>query len=372
MGQYQNKRNGNWFYQFELDKTLYTKHGFASRKEARDAERRRMKEALEGKKPLSADLRSLTFLQAGEIFYNEYAHTLSSEHTYRTRLPVLVKCPSLQKRLTDITRDDVKDMRSWLGANVKTQKLVNGEMVEMPIKPLTVNHYHAHVKAIIEWWIFEKGLNIPNPAAQVEMASVPKARVRFLYPGEEKILTPVIQRWPQMWPYYLAGLETGLRQENLTQMRVKDVDLILGQIFVPLTKNGESGYIPISDRLRPWLVSWMQDKEQHEQVLGTYTPNSVSNRFTLLVREAGIADFSFHCLRHTFAYYHLSRGESIYKVSKLLLHKDVRVTEQHYGHLAVQDLASVVNGGAGVISALQSVQKPVQGVVSHRPIIENA
>lgn len=356
MGIYKSKRDGNWFYQFKRNKVCYNAYGFASKQEARDAEDVRLKSVTSGKRELGADIRSISFAKAAEVFYDEHAYKLNHEGDYRHRLPIIVKCPNLQKRLIDVKKDDIKALREWVAQTQKTKKWVNGKLEEQPVKPLTVNHYHAHVKAVFQWWIDEKELDIANPAGRVEMASTPKARVRFLYPGEEKLLTPVIQQWPQMWPYYVTGLETGLRQGNLTQMRVRDVDLVLGQIFIPISKNGESGYIPISDRLRPWIESWMRGKQPEDRLLGTYTPNSVSNRFTLLVREAGLADFNFHCLRHTFAYYHLSRGESIYKVSKLLLHKDVRVTQQHYGHLATADLASVVNGGRGIISDWRSSQ----------------
>jgi integrase len=59
----------------------------------------------------------------------------------------------------------------------------------------------------------------------------------------------------------------------------------------------------------------------------------ISSEFTKVCRKVGVPNFVFHCLRHTFAARLLGRGVPIYKVSKILGHPGVQVTEQHCGHL---------------------------------------
>lgn len=337
---------GNWFYRFEVDHTRYQEYGFATKDEARAAERKKIADVEAGKKPLSVGAKHLTFTEAARTFYDDYARTLKHEKDYRCRLPFIAEVFK-GKKLVEITRDDIRALREAVKAT--------------GAKEHTANHYHAHVKALFNWWIEEKELPIRNPAEGVEMASVPKARVRFLYPAEEKILEPFLrEHYPRLWPYYRLGLDTGLREANVCGMKVGDVDFVLGQIFVPHTKNGESGYIPIKDTLRPLLAGWMAGKSADQFVMDGYAANTVSNQFTIACREAGIDDFTFHCLRHSFAYKLLSRGVSLYIVSKLLLHKDSRVTEQHYGHLAGSDLAAAVNGG-GSSGRQFGVQGDVRG-----------
>src|SRR3989344_2560226 len=85
---------------------------------------------------------------------------------------------------------------------------------------------------------------------------------------------------------------------------------------------------------------------------------TVSEWFKDCCEQAQVMDFTFHCLRHTFASYMLSRGVPIYKVSKILGHSGVVVTEQHYGHLDRSVLTEEIKHIEGVmtlpkVSALQ-------------------
>ena len=59
----------------------------------------------------------------------------------------------------------------------------------------------------------------------------------------------------------------------------------------------------------------------------------VSHHFKKDVRKRGIKDARFHDLRRSFGLNLIKQGMSIYKVSKLLGHKSVRTTEEHYAPL---------------------------------------
>jgi integrase/recombinase XerD len=76
----------------------------------------------------------------------------------------------------------------------------------------------------------------------------------------------------------------------------------------------------------------------------------VSRMFKSASKKAGLENLRFHDLRHTFAQRLISRGESLYKVSKILGHSSVVVTEQHYGHLGMMDLKTAVDKIDGVVS----------------------
>ena len=55
-------------------------------------------------------------------------------------------------------------------------------------------------------------------------------------------------------------------------------------------------------------------------------------------RRLGIKNARFHDLRRTFGLNLIKQGMSIYKVSKLLGHKSVRTTEQHYAPLLAVEI----------------------------------
>ena len=72
--------------------------------------------------------------------------------------------------------------------------------------------------------------------------------------------------------------------------------------------------------------------------LWDYKKDYVSHRFKKEVRRLGIKNARFHDLRRTFRLSLIKQGMSIYKVSKLLGHKSVRTTEQHYAPLLTVDI----------------------------------
>ena len=50
------------------------------------------------------------------------------------------------------------------------------------------------------------------------------------------------------------------------------------------------------------------------------------------LEKAEIEDFKFHDLRHTFATRLAQKGVDLYKISKLLGHKDIRMTQRYAHH----------------------------------------
>ncbi len=71
-------------------------------------------------------------------------------------------------------------------------------------------------------------------------------------------------------------------------------------------------------------------------------PKRVQNNFRKYIKDASLnPKFNFHSLHHTFASWLVQKGLSIYKVSKLLGHADLKTT-QIYAHLRSDDLRNSV------------------------------
>ena len=74
----------------------------------------------------------------------------------------------------------------------------------------------------------------------------------------------------------------------------------------------------------------------------TGTPyKAVVRSFNTAVRRAGIEDFTFHDLRHTFASKLIMKGYSLKIVQELLGHTDIKMT-MRYAHLADKSLVDAV------------------------------
>ena len=72
---------------------------------------------------------------------------------------------------------------------------------------------------------------------------------------------------------------------------------------------------------------------RNQDELWNYSKDYVSHKFKKEVRRLKIKNARFHDLRRTFGLNLIKQGMSIYKVSRLLGHKSVRTTEQHYAPL---------------------------------------
>jgi site-specific recombinase XerD len=70
--------------------------------------------------------------------------------------------------------------------------------------------------------------------------------------------------------------------------------------------------------------------------------DEVKRSFKSTCRKAGITDFRFHDLRHTFASHLVMNGNTVRTVQDLLGHKDIRMTIR-YSHLSREHLQAAVN-----------------------------
>jgi integrase len=82
--------------------------------------------------------------------------------------------------------------------------------------------------------------------------------------------------------------------------------------------------------------------------------NNVRKAFKSALKCAGINDFRFHDLRHTFATYALLLSKDLRSVQELLGHSDVRTT-QRYTHVLDRQKSEVINKTSNFI--LNAVDK---------------
>ena len=68
----------------------------------------------------------------------------------------------------------------------------------------------------------------------------------------------------------------------------------------------------------------------------------VEGSFDDLLDRAGIKDFRFHDLRHTFASWYMMNGGDLYELAKILGHSNIKMTER-YAKLAKHHLARTSN-----------------------------
>ena len=143
---------------------------------------------------------------------------------------------------------------------------------------------------------------------------------------------------------------TGLRQSDLINLQWRQINLSTKILLLDnrnsLTKSRKIHTLPLSKRAIEILE--VRRGRAHAENVFTYQSKKIlqdfiSKKFKKLVIKAGLnPKLTFHTLRHTFATWLVQKGVSIYKVSKLMTHSDLRVT-QIYAHLQTKDLFDAVN-----------------------------
>lgn len=82
--------------------------------------------------------------------------------------------------------------------------------------------------------------------------------------------------------------------------------------------------------------------ERLDAIFLAHRQEDVQRSFATACRQAGIADFKIHDLRHTCATWLIQAGVSIREVAEVLRHADIRMT-MRYAHLAPENVRAAVD-----------------------------
>jgi integrase len=185
-----------------------------------------------------------------------------------------------------------------------------------------------------------------NPARDIRHRREPSGRVRFLSRGKDgeypRLYRVIRDCCPEHLAEFVFALNTGLRLSSQYAATYEMIDWMRKVLDLPRTKNGEAVHVPLNSDVLAMirtLPSWHGHKgpifrsQRHPEkpVL------SNDHWFKPALKAAGISDFRWHDLRHTFASWLVQDGVPIERVSKLLGHKSLTMT-MRYAHLAPNQL----------------------------------
>jgi integrase len=152
-------------------------------------------------------------------------------------------------------------------------------------------------------------------------------------------------------PLILLALNTGLRRGELFSLRWADVNLTAKMLTVVAAsaKSGKRREVPLNVEALAVLNEWRE--KSHETVFvfpgkeGARLTN-VNKSWRGVVKLAGLTNFHFHDLRHTFASRLVQAGIDLNTVRELLGHAEIATTLV-YSHLAPANLRAAVERVAG-------------------------
>ena len=205
----------------------------------------------------------------------------------------------------------------------------------------TTNRYLALIRAILrracnEWEWIER---VPK----FKFFKEAEGRVRSLTVAEfDKLIKELPPHLADMAAFSVA---TGLRQANVKGLEWTHVNMDSEHAWIPGSKhkNGKPHAVPLGK----WALSVLQRQiGKHPSRLFTFRGEPVSQvntkAWTAALKRAGIDDFKWHDLRHTFATWHRQAGTPTFELQRLGGWKTGAMVER-YAHVAPEALQGAAN-----------------------------
>jgi integrase len=187
-------------------------------------------------------------------------------------------------------------------------------------------------KAVHEWEWLER-------APAIRMLPEPKHRTRWLTQEEaERLLSELPDHLAEMARFALA---TGLRRANVTGLEWSQVDLArrVAWIHPDQAKARKAIAVPLNAGAL-WVLR--RQMGTHERFVFTYRGRPVkevnTKAWKQALKRAGIADFRWHDLRHTWASWHIQAGTPLHALQELGGWESADMVRR-YAHLAADHLA---------------------------------
>jgi integrase len=249
--------------------------------------------------------------------------------------------------------------------------------------PVTINRNLVALKAslarAVDWGILPAH---PLPRLKLDRIDT-SGRVRFLSTAEEAGLRQALSardsrliarrdshnRWlsargrperpalgrygDHLTPAVLLSLNTGVRRGELLALHWRDVDFELRMLTVggETAKSGQTRHLPLNAEALDVLQTWREQNPKNHGPVFPATTNgdgetvealrNLRRAFGGVLRNAQIENFSWHCLRHSFASKLVMRGVDLMTVKELLGHRDMRMVTL-YAHLSPEHRAAAV------------------------------
>jgi integrase len=215
------------------------------------------------------------------------------------------------------------------------------------VKPGTVTKEMSVLKHCLKLAVEWGELN-QNPATGARLPQLPPGRTRYLTPGELKAALESAPEWMRA-PMAFAAC-TGVRRGELLSLRWMDVDLKNRRLYLRETKNGALRILPLSAAALQ-VIGSLPEGAAGDPVFAGVDGANLSVYTKRVFCRLGIADASFHTLRHTAASWLVQQGVDLYAVGQILGHKTPRMT-QRYAHLSPEYMATSVGKLDGIITSM--------------------
>ncbi len=219
------------------------------------------------------------------------------------------------------------------------------------VKPASVNKDLTVIMAMlsraVDWGYLKE-----SPAKRkVRTLKTPNDSYRFLSNEEADLLLEACRdsECTDLYAMIVTAIHTGMRVGEIFNLHRQDINFKSGIIDVVsreghLTKTNKSRSVPMSNFLTNVLQKHPRriDSPFVFPGMGGGRRGDINRVLHRARKKAGVAHFTVHDLRHTFASWAVMNGVHLVTLSKLLGHSDIKQT-MRYAHLAPDYLRGSVS-----------------------------
>lgn len=271
-----------------------------------------------------------------EAYWDDHAQYRPSHATILGQLAAIRRHLGKDRKLSTITNAAMLDYRAKRRGDKLEQHSINREIT---IARAAMNHA-AEVH----------GVAIPTLHWEKLKTEEPPERQRYLTFEEWGDLLDAAHA--SLKPILICAVTTGLRKGNILTMDWRQVRLSARRIDMTV-KGGKIHEVRITPYLSAALSAMPARKGR------VFDTRNFEKRWRAAVKAAGLVDFRFHDLRHTFASWARQSGADIADVKEALGHSDISMT-MRYAHIkpdAETTAFDKVSAALAAHSAPQSLQK---------------
>lgn len=280
-------------------------------------------------------------------------------------------CPSLELKNEKISRKAVKRQAIReippiecgffeLITTCDIARFIESVVKSKGIKGTTANRYREILARLYNWAMSQRGIVLPagkNPAAQVERYKEDDPQITFLRLQDIDVQLAMLEEHPMLQVMVATYIYAGLRREEAVWLTKSDVDLtagahgvirvraktVNGENWKP--KTGKNRVVPISSQLRAYIDRYAPADSDGDWFFPSTTgtridPDNFSEDLRDANKEKGLS-WSCADYRHTFGSQLAMKGESLFKISKLMGNSP-EICRKHYAALAPESLMDSV------------------------------
>lgn len=314
---YQREKGGNWYVDYTYQGRRFREMIGTSKKMAESVLAKRISEAVEG--------RHLDMAKDVRIQFDDFCELYRKNHI------------ESNQRTGNSHRNGLKKLKFFFGkkifSDIKTMDIERYKQARLleKVAPSTINRDLALLRSMcnrsVEWGYCQKSL-----MKGVRLYRENNQRLRYL---EKEEIDRLLRNSSYILRFIiLIAVHTGMRKGEILGLKWDDVNESQNFITLRHTKNGETRYIPMNEVIQDAL----RERPRHPNsayVICNKEGKSFNFRktFETAVKNAGLSDFRFHDLRHTFASQMRMSGVDLHTIGELMGHKSLQMTKR-YAHLS--------------------------------------